>query len=59
VGEEAGDTHDENAGKSPDWQAGYNAALSKYRPQRSHSLGAMAAALPVSLALSALRSKRK
>jgi membrane protein len=60
VGEEADKVgHDDGQGKSADWQAGYNAALSKYRPQRSHSLGAMAAALPVSLALSALRSRRK
>ena len=60
VGETAGEVGDEDhSKKSPEWQAGYNAALSKYRPQRSHSLGAMAAALPVSLALSALRSRRK
>lgn len=60
VGETAGEVGDEDhSKKSPEWQAGYNAAISKYRPQRSHSLGAMAAALPVSLALSALRSKRK
>ncbi len=59
VGEQADQIGDSHEGKSADWQAGYNAAVSKYRPQRSHSLGAMAAALPVSLALSALRSQRK
>jgi hypothetical protein len=60
VGETASEVgDDDHSKKSPEWQAGYNAAISKYRPERSHSLGAMAAALPVSLALSALRSKRK
>jgi membrane protein len=60
VAEDSNDTGgDKNGGRSADWQAGYNAALAKYRPQRNHSLGAMAAALPVSLALSALRQKRK
>jgi membrane protein len=49
------DLHDQ----SPEWQAGYNAAVARLRPRRSQSLGAMAAALPVSLALSALRAKRK
>jgi membrane protein len=42
---------------SAEWQAGFQAAQEKYRPQRSHSLGSMAVALPVSLALAALRSR--
>jgi membrane protein len=54
-----GQDGDDHRDKSPEWREGYKAALSRYRPQRSHSLGAMAAALPVSLALSALRSKRR
>jgi membrane protein len=40
-----------------EWQAGFQAAQEKYRPQHSHSLGSMAVALPVSLALAALRSR--
>lgn len=60
VGEDGADTADSNNGnRSPDWQAGYDAALAKYRPKRNHSLGAMAAAVPVSLALSVLRQRRK
>lgn len=49
----------ELAGKSADWVAGYEAARRKFKPQRRHSLGAMTAALPLSLALSALQSRRK
>lgn len=49
----------ELAGKSPEWVAGYNAARQKFRPERRQSLGAMAAALPMSIALGALRSRHR
>ncbi|QQR38658.1 YihY/virulence factor BrkB family protein [Devosia rhizoryzae] len=59
VGEEAGENHgdDDLAGKSAEWVAGFNAAKSRFKPERRHSLGAMAAALPLSIALGAVRRR--
>ena len=45
-------------GKSAEWLAGYKAAQVKFRPRREHSLGAMTVALPIALALNAIRPKR-
>lgn len=62
VGEPAAEAHgqeDDVFGRSADWVAGYNAAKTKFKPQRRHSLGAMTAALPLSLALSALRRRER
>jgi hypothetical protein len=47
------------SGRSADWVAGFNAAKTKFKPQRRHSLGAITAALPLSLALSALRRRKR
>ncbi|WP_328767712.1 YihY/virulence factor BrkB family protein [Devosia sediminis] len=62
VGEPAGEAHDRDegmVGRSADWVAGFNAAKTKFKSQRRHSLGAMTAALPLSLALSALRREKR
>ncbi len=61
VGETADDQSRENndfAGKSAEWMAGYHAARDRFNPRRQHSLGALAVALPASLALSALRRRK-
>ena len=62
VGEPAKEAHregDDLSGRSADWVAGFNAAKTKFKPQRRHSLGAITAALPLSLALSALRRRKR
>lgn len=53
------DTDEDLAGKSQEWIDGFNAARARYKPQRRHSLGAMAAALPLSLALGTLKRRRR
>jgi len=61
VGEPAGedaDRDDSTVGKSAEWIAGYQAARERFKPRRQHSLGALAVALPASLALSALRRRK-
>jgi len=52
------DSDHELGGKSADWVAGFNAARAKFQPRRRHSLGAMTAALPLSLALGVLRRRK-
>ncbi|MBP0437660.1 YihY/virulence factor BrkB family protein [Tianweitania sediminis] len=48
------------ASKSPEWQAGYHAAMRRSRPNPPRfSLGTLALALPASLALSAVNRRRK
>ena len=62
VGEPAEKTRNEEndfASKSSEWMAGFNAAKTKFKPQRRHSLGAMTAALPLSLAIGALRRRER
>ncbi|WP_236020636.1 YihY/virulence factor BrkB family protein [Devosia sediminis] len=59
VGEAVGESDDELAGRSPEWIDGFNAARSRFKPARRHSLGAMAAALPLSLALGAMGRRRR
>lgn len=62
VGDSSGESDhgdDDVAGKSAEWLAGFNAARSKFKPQRRHSLGAMTAALPLSLAIGALRRRER
>ena len=55
--EEGGEPDDDISGKSPEWQAGYHAAMTRLRPRRQHSLGALALAVPASVALGALRRR--
>lgn len=55
--EEGGSPDDDISSQSPEWQAGYRAAAAQLRPRRQHSLGALAFALPASLALGALRRR--
>jgi len=54
--DEAGEEDQAVRGRSEEWKAGYEAAKQRFRPQRQHSIGAMALALPVSFALSRLSS---
>jgi membrane protein len=61
VGDQVGEAHNDEgvSGKSVEWLAGYNAAKTKFNPQRRHSLGAMTAALPLALALGAFRRRER
>lgn len=61
LGEAAGDRgpEDEFTGKSDDWIAGFKVAKDKFKPRLRLSLGALTAALPLSLAVVALRSRRR
>lgn len=50
---------DQFHGKSDDWIEGYIAARDKFVPRRRPSFGALAAALPLGLALGFLRTPRR